>query len=37
MQAYLILANGTVLPGQSIGCPGTTVGEVVFATGMGRF
>ena len=37
MQAYLILANGTVLPGQSIGCPGTTVGEVVFATGMVGF
>ena len=37
MQAYLILANGTVLTGRSIGCPGTTVGEVVFATGMVGF
>ena len=37
MQAYLILANGTVLAGQSVGCPGTTVGEVVFATGMVGF
>ena len=33
MQAYLILANGRVFRGQSIGCPGTTIGEVVFATG----
>lgn len=37
MQAYLILANGTVLAGQSIGCTGTTLGEVVFATGMVGF
>ncbi len=37
MQAYLILANGTVLAGQSVGCPGTTVGEVVFATAMVGF
>lgn len=37
MQAYLILANGTVFAGKSIGCPGTTVGEVVFATGMVGF
>ena len=33
MQAYLILANGRVFRGRSIGCPGTTIGEVVFATG----
>ena len=37
MQAYLILANGTVLTGKSIGAEGTTVGEVVFATGMVGF
>ena len=37
MQAYLILANGRVFRGRSIGCPGTTVGEVVFATGMVGF
>ena len=37
MQAYLILANGRVFAGRSIGCPGTTVGEVVFATGMVGF
>lgn len=37
MQAYLILANGSVLTGNSIGCQGTTLGEVVFATGMVGF
>ncbi len=37
MQAYLILANGRVFTGQSVGCAGTTVGEVVFATGMVGF
>ncbi|MGN0974871.1 MAG: carbamoyl phosphate synthase small subunit [Gemmiger sp.] len=37
MQAYLILANGRVFAGKSVGCPGTTVGEVVFATGMVGF
>lgn len=37
MQAYLILANGKVFAGKSVGCPGTTVGEVVFATGMVGF
>ena len=37
MQAYLILANGRVFRGRSIGCPGTTIGEVVFATGMVGF
>ena len=37
MQAYLILANGMRFAGQSVGCPGTTVGEVVFATGMVGF
>ena len=28
MQAYLILANGRVFRGVSVGCPGTTIGEV---------
>ena len=37
MQAYLILANGTVLEGTGIGAQGTTIGEVVFATGMVGF
>lgn len=37
MNAYLLLANGMVLEGSSIGCTGTTVGEVVFATGMVGF
>ena len=37
MQSYLILANGQVFRGRSIGCPGTTIGEVVFATGMVGF
>ena len=37
MNAYLVLANGMVFAGESIGCPGTTVGEVVFATGMVGF
>ena len=34
MKAYLILANGLVMEGKSIGAAGTTLGEVVFATGM---
>ncbi|MGN0984650.1 MAG: carbamoyl phosphate synthase small subunit [Gemmiger sp.] len=37
MQAYLILANGTVFTGRSVGAQGTTIGEVVFATGMVGF
>ena len=37
MQEYLILANGRVFRGVSVGCPGTTIGEVVFATGMVGF
>ena len=37
MNAYLLLSNGMVLQGESIGCTGTTVGEVVFATGMVGF
>uniref|UniRef100_UPI00388E4926 carbamoyl-phosphate synthase domain-containing protein n=1 Tax=Treponema sp. TaxID=166 RepID=UPI00388E4926 len=32
--AYLILADGTVFEGSSIGAEGKTVGEVVFTTGM---
>ncbi len=37
MQAYLILANGMIFAGQSVGAQGTTIGEVVFATGMVGF
>ena len=33
-KAYLILADGTVFEGQSIGVTGTTIGETVFTTGM---
>ncbi len=33
-KAYLILADGTVFEGQSIGVSGTTIGETVFTTGM---
>lgn len=33
-KAWLVLANGTVLEGKSMGCTGTVVGEIVFATGM---
>ena len=32
--AYLVLADGTVLTGQSFGSQGTVHGEVVFNTGM---
>ncbi len=32
--AYLILADGTVFKGKSIGMTGTTIGETVFTTGM---
>lgn len=34
MKAYLILADGTVFEGDSIGAPGETVGETVFTTAM---
>ena len=37
MNAYLYLANGMVLTGQSVGAAGTTIGEVVFTTGMVGF
>ena len=33
-KAYLILADGTVFKGSSIGATGTTIGETVFTTGM---
>ncbi|MCX8052605.1 MAG: glutamine-hydrolyzing carbamoyl-phosphate synthase small subunit [Armatimonadetes bacterium] len=34
MKATLLLEDGTVFEGESIGAPGTTIGEVVFATAM---
>ena len=37
MNAYLLLANGMVFAGRSVGAAGVTVGEVVFATGMVGF
>ncbi len=37
MNAYILLANGMVLEGLSVGAQGVTVGEVVFATGMVGF
>ena len=37
MNAYLLLANGMVFAGRSVGAEGVTVGEVVFATGMVGF
>jgi carbamoyl-phosphate synthase small subunit len=33
-RAYLALADGTVFPGKAFGADSTTVGEVVFTTGM---
>ena len=33
-KAYLLLEDGTVYEGVSIGTEGTTIGEVVFTTGM---
>lgn len=33
-KAYLLLSDGTIFQGLSMGVPGTTVGEVVFTTGM---
>ena len=33
-KAYLILANGTVFEGTSIGTEGKVIGETVFTTGM---
>ena len=37
MKAYLILADGTVFEGTSIGATGTTIGETVFTTGMSGY
>ena len=34
MKAFLILADGTVFEGKSIGASGMTIGETVFTTGM---
>ncbi len=34
MKAELVLEDGTVFPGEAIGFPGSTSGEVVFNTGM---
>ena len=34
MKAWLILADGTVYEGTSIGAEGTSIGETVFTTGM---
>ena len=34
MRAILLLADGTTFCGESIGAPGTTIGEAVFATAM---
>ncbi|MGV3616399.1 MAG: glutamine-hydrolyzing carbamoyl-phosphate synthase small subunit [Fimbriimonas sp.] len=34
MKRYLLLSDGTVFEGKALGAPGTTVGEVVFNTGM---
>ena len=34
MKAFLILADGTVFEGSSIGATGSTIGETVFTTGM---
>jgi carbamoyl-phosphate synthase small subunit len=31
---YLVLEDGTVLPGRSVGAPGVAFGEAVFTTGM---
>lgn len=33
-KAYLLLANGVMLEGKSMGYEGTTIGEIVFTTGM---
>ena len=33
-KAHLVLADGTRFEGEAIGAPGSTVGEVVFTTGM---
>lgn len=37
MKAYIVLANGMVLTGENFGAQGTSVGEVVFNTGMAGY
>lgn len=37
MNAFLVLADGRVFSGTSLGAQGTTIGEVVFSTGMAGF
>lgn len=37
MNAYLLLANGDVLEGAAFGASGTSIGEVVFNTGMAGY
>lgn len=37
MKAFLLLADGTVFEGESVGAAGTRVGEVVFNTGMAAY
>ena len=37
MKAFLILADGTVFEGSSIGATGSTIGETVFTTGMNGY
>ena len=37
MKTYLLLENGEVFEGSSIGVSGETIGEVVFTTGMGSY
>lgn len=37
MKKYLLLANGEVFEGTSIGAQGECIGEVVFTTGMGSY
>ncbi|MGD0113337.1 MAG: carbamoyl-phosphate synthase domain-containing protein, partial [Armatimonadota bacterium] len=34
MKAILVLTDGTVFEGESVGIPGRALGEVVFSTGM---
>ena len=36
-KAYLLLANGMLFEGQSVGCEGSSIGEIVFNTGMAGY
>ena len=36
-KAYLLLADGTLFEGYSVGCEGQSIGEVVFNTGMAGY